>query len=129
MNNYEEQTDAVSKFYDNFDNAINEVIVREIYNRVIEDIADSNEWNGDEWDEYDNEIQWYKFNRESLDYQAEEETIEEIIRVIFEDDQINVNRLSGDDYLDFEDHIKENYVYLDPLYEDDEDDKDDDEDE
>ena len=111
--NYEEQTDAVSKFYDNFDNAINEEIVRDIYNKVIEDVADSNDWNGDSWDEFDDEGQWYKYNRQELNYQAEDEAIEEIIRTIFEDAGINVNRLGGDNYLDFEDHIKEQYSYLD----------------
>jgi len=114
--NYEEQTDAVSKFYDNFDSIINEDIVRDIYNKAIEDAADTNDWNGDDWDEFEDEKEWYEYNKKELDYQAEEESIEEIIRTIFEDIDINVNRLSGDNYLDFEDHIKEKFIYLDSAF-------------
>jgi len=111
--NYEEQADAYSKFYDNFDHIINETIAKEIYDAAIVSVADENDWHGDEWDEYEDEKQWYKHNKVELCFQAEEEAIEEIIRKVFEDVNINVNRLNGDDYLDFEDHVKENYQYLD----------------
>jgi len=114
MMNYEEQPDAHSKFYSNFDNIINEAIAKQIYHDAIMSAADENAWNGDDWDEFKNETQWYQYNRKDLGYQAEEEALEEVIRKVFEDAEINVNRLSGDDYLDFEDYVKDNYPFLDP---------------
>jgi hypothetical protein len=124
--NYEEQTDAHSKFYADFDNIINETIAREFYNEAIRAAADENDWNGEDWDEFKDENEWYRYNRQELGFQAEEEALEEVIRKVFEDAGINVNRLSGDEYLDFEDHVKENYPFLDPEVEPEEDEEDDD---
>ena len=114
--NYEEQADATSKFYIDFDNIINETIVNEIYEYAVVGLADENNWNGDGWDEFEDEQEWYKYNKAELGYQAEEEAIEEIIRKVFEDVGVNVNRLNGDDYLEFEDHVKASYPFIDPQF-------------
>lgn len=118
MNNYEDQADVHSKFYSNFENIINETIAKEIYSIAVVEIADENDWNGDDWDEYDTELEWYKYNKVELFHQAEEDALEEIIRKVFEDAGINVNRLSADDYMDFEEHVKETFPFLDPESED-----------
>lgn len=109
--NYEEQEDSYSKFYDNFDNIINEEIVQEIYNEKMVDVSDEWDWDINE-DEYKSRKDWYDFNKEDTDFQVEEEVIEAIINKVFEDTNIVVNRLKADDYLDFGDYIKEKYLYL-----------------
>ena len=113
MENYEEQIDAYSKFYSNFAHIVNESIANEIYDEAIINIADDNNWNSSEWDEYDPEEEWYNEFKIKLEYVGEEEAIEEIIRRVFEGADINVNRLKADDYEDFQDYIKEKYVFLD----------------
>lgn len=110
---YDEQEDTGSKFYNNFNIIMNEDLIKEIYNEAISNVADENDWTSEQWNEYKNEKKWYESNKKELYFQAEEEAIEEIIRKVFEDLNVNVNRLSGDDFLDFGDYVKEQYPFLD----------------
>ena len=122
MEKYEEQIDAYSKFYSNFAQTVNIDTANEIYNESILNSADNNDWNNG-WlnkddTEYDTEVEWYNSAKKKLKYEAEEECIEEIIRRVFEDAGINVNRLSADDFEDFQDYIKEKFTFLDASIDD-----------
>lgn len=110
----ENEMETYDLFYKNFDDLIDEDIVKEIYDEAILSIADENDWSGEEYDEFENEQEWYQNNRLDLGYQAEENTIEQIISKVFEDTDVNISRIDGDDYLEFEDHIKTNFPFLDP---------------
>ena len=87
--------------------------IDDILKEEISAIAEEYEWNGEEYEEYKNETEWYADQAHNIGYQAEGNVIEKVLQEVLQEMNVNVRRLDADLYETYEEVIKEEFPKLD----------------
>lgn len=91
--------------------------IDELLKEEIVGIAEEYEWNGEDFDEYKNETEWYSEQTENIGFQAEGNVLEKVIQEVLQEMNVNVRRLDADLYETYEDVVKEEFPQLDKVSE------------
>lgn len=115
---YDEEEDYNTENTDSFKSRLltlySKSQVKDMLKEAILETAEENDWNSeDNSNEFKNEKAWYEDQAESLGYIAENNVIEKIIEETCEELDLNVSRLDGDLYENFQEIIKEEFPELD----------------
>jgi len=114
---YENDNIGSNQSADRFDNLLdasfNTASVKAMLNEQIAEIAEANDWNGEDYSEFKNEQTWYDEEGDNLGYPAEQNVLERMISDILSEMNVNINRLEGDLYELYEGIIKDQYPFLD----------------
>lgn len=114
---YENDNIGSDQSADRFDNLLdasfNTASVKAMLNEQIAEIAEANDWNGEDYSEFKNEQAWYDEEGDNLGYPAEQNVLERMISDILSEMNVNINRLEGDLYELYEGIIKDQYPFLD----------------
>jgi len=87
--------------------------IDDLLKEEITGIAEEYEWNGEDYDEYKNEAEWYSDQAQNIGFQAEGNVMEKVIQEVLQEMNVNVRRLDADLYETYEEVVREEFPKLD----------------